>query len=150
MEIDPSISYAPYVPVGDMGYSDAEEQEILFSMHTVFRIGEMHETDDRLWEVNLTLNSDDDPQLKSLTDYIREEIGVENPWYRMGLLMLQIGKFEKALEIFRILLETTFDENRDIEHLVQTAIIDCIGRAHKFMGDYSNALLHLGRAFENC
>ena len=106
IEVDPSISSIPYVNVNEIGYSQSEEEEILFTMHTVFRIGQITEIDDRLWEVTLTLTSDNDQQLTSLTDYIRKEIGVvASGWYRIGLLMQKLGKFDDSLEIYINLLE---------------------------------------------
>ncbi|CAF1554841.1 unnamed protein product, partial [Rotaria sp. Silwood1] len=53
-----------------------EEEEILFSMHAVFRIGEVRKLDNNraLYQVDLKLTSDDDPQLRELTDFIRQEV----------------------------------------------------------------------------
>ncbi|CAM4844735.1 unnamed protein product, partial [Rotaria magnacalcarata] len=62
-----------------------QEKEMLFTMHTVFCINEisqMHENS-RLWEVQLTLTNDDDPQLAALTQCIQREI-VGKGWYRTG------------------------------------------------------------------
>ena len=51
------------------------EQEILFSMHSVFRIDQMKQIDgnERLWQVDLTLTNDNDPQLQALTERMRVE-----------------------------------------------------------------------------
>ena len=37
--------------------------------------------EDRLWQVNLTLTNDNDEQLASLTERMREEIGGETGWH---------------------------------------------------------------------
>ncbi len=45
-------------------------------MHSLFRIGQIKQIDiknNRLWQVDLTLTSDNDPQLYALTQYIRKE-----------------------------------------------------------------------------
>jgi hypothetical protein len=44
-------------------------------MHSIFRIGQLEQIDknDRLWQLDLTLTSDNDPQLLSLTEYIGKE-----------------------------------------------------------------------------
>ena len=62
--IDPLISGTPFAKVGDLGYYK-KEQEILFSMHSIFRIGQMKQIgeNDRLWQVELTLTGDNDPNL---------------------------------------------------------------------------------------
>ena len=108
MEIDPSMSSTPFARIDGISQFE-DEAEILFSMHTVFRIGEMKQIDTRLWEVNLTLTADNDSQLKSLTDYLRKEIGTENGWARMSLLMMKMGKYDKSREMSNILVETGCD-----------------------------------------
>ena len=64
MEADPSISIAPFVSLDNVSYYLNEESEYLFSMNTIFRIGEIKNLDDRLWEVHLTLSSNNDEQLQ--------------------------------------------------------------------------------------
>ncbi|CAF5135562.1 unnamed protein product, partial [Rotaria magnacalcarata] len=82
------------------------EQEILFTMHTVFRVGEITQTaeNSRLWEVKLTITDDNDPQLSTLTNRIKEEIDGRG-WHRMGQLMLKVGHFNQAEELYNELLK---------------------------------------------
>ncbi|CAF3760747.1 unnamed protein product [Rotaria socialis] len=88
-----------------------QEQEILFTMHTVFRVGEIKQTaeNSRLWEVQLTITDESDPQLAGLTDCIKQEINGRG-WYRMGKLMLQVGHFDQADELYNELLENASDD----------------------------------------
>ena len=85
MSIDPSVSSTPFASIKEVSYFKKEE-EILFSMHTVFRIGEIKQIDKNnpLYQVELTLTSDDDPQLRLLTERIREEAGGGTGWQRIG------------------------------------------------------------------
>jgi hypothetical protein len=55
MNIDPSISSTPFASISDISYYRTDN-EILFSMHTVFRMVNIKQTieNDRLWEVELT------------------------------------------------------------------------------------------------
>ena len=75
MTIDPAKSTVPFASIA--GISDfAKKGEILFSMHTVFRIHDIKSMDkiDCLFQVNLTLTSDDDNKdLCTLTNRVREE-----------------------------------------------------------------------------
>ena len=41
MDVDPQQSTTPFASVADVGYFKDKEEEVLFSMHTVFRIGEI-------------------------------------------------------------------------------------------------------------
>ncbi|CAF5206900.1 unnamed protein product, partial [Rotaria magnacalcarata] len=96
------------------------EQEILFTMHTVFRVVEMKQTakNNRLWEVQLTITDDNDPQLSTLTNRIKEEVQGSSGWYRMGQLMLKVGHFNQAEELYQELLKSasTDSERAHIYH----------------------------------
>ena len=50
-----------------------DEQEILFSMHTIFRVIDIRDVDTRLWLVELDLTIDEDEQLSELLKQLREE-----------------------------------------------------------------------------
>ncbi|CAF5065875.1 unnamed protein product, partial [Rotaria magnacalcarata] len=67
---------------------------------------EMKQTakNNRLWEVQLTITDDNDPQLSTLTNRIKEEIDGEG-WYRMGKLMLKVGHLDQADELYQELLK---------------------------------------------
>ncbi|CAF5083108.1 unnamed protein product, partial [Rotaria sp. Silwood1] len=73
--IDPKVSSTPFASIREESYFK-DEEEILFTMHTVFRIGEVRKIDNNraLYKVDLKLTSDDDPQLRELTHYIRGEV----------------------------------------------------------------------------
>ncbi len=88
MTVDTSVSSAPFASIREVSYYKTEE-EILFSMHTVFRIGEITNigNNSSLYQVELTLASDDDQQLHTLIEHIREEIVNETGWGRLGLLL---------------------------------------------------------------
>jgi hypothetical protein len=97
MTIDASVSSIPFAAIQEVSYFETEE-EILFSIHTVFRIGEITPLDQNnsLYQVELKLTADDDQQLRTLTDRIREEAEGETGWQRMGNLLLKIGRFDKT------------------------------------------------------
>ncbi|CAF4949588.1 unnamed protein product, partial [Rotaria socialis] len=83
-------------------------------MHTVFRVGEIKQTaeNSRLWEVQLTITDESDPQLTGLTYRIKQEISGRG-WYRMGKLMLKVGHFHQAEELYNELLENaSYDSER--------------------------------------
>ncbi|CAF4334330.1 unnamed protein product, partial [Adineta steineri] len=84
MSIDPSIKSAPFASIREKSYFK-EEDEILFSMHTVFRVNAIKQIDNenQLYQVELELTSDDDKQLRLLTDRIREEAGGSTGWQRV-------------------------------------------------------------------
>ncbi|CAF2719489.1 unnamed protein product [Rotaria sp. Silwood2] len=69
MKIDPST---PFTNIGGMSHIKGEEEEILFSMHFIFCIEPMQHIDgnDRLWQVDLPLASDNDLEIHALTEQI--------------------------------------------------------------------------------
>jgi hypothetical protein len=73
--IDPSISSTPFAQADDISPFEIEE-ELLFSMHSVFRIGhiELIDENNRLYQVDLSLTSDTDRDLRALTESMREQI----------------------------------------------------------------------------
>ncbi|CAF4507352.1 unnamed protein product [Rotaria sp. Silwood1] len=107
MNIDPSIESTSFANISEVSYFKREE-EFLFSMHSVFRIGPMKEIDrnDRLWQVDLTLTSGNDSELHAITEQIRKEIYPEKKgWNRLGNLFIQLEQFNKAQELYDMLLE---------------------------------------------
>ena len=107
IEIDPSMATIPFARVHERSYYEEAEQEILFSMHSVFRIGEMNEIEERLWHLKLILTNDDDEDLRYLAEFMRNDIDDETEWNRLINLMLKMGEFSKAEEIYRAIKEPT-------------------------------------------
>ena len=91
-----------------------KEEEIFLSMHSVFRIGQIkkHDGNNHLWQVDLTLTSDNDPQLHDLTERIREETEGSTGWFRLGKLMIKLAQYSKAEELHQILLEQKTSESQ--------------------------------------
>jgi tetratricopeptide (TPR) repeat protein len=110
MTINSAIYSTPFALVGDAGYFKGKEQEILFSMHTIFRIGKINPIEvnnNRLWEVDLTLTNDNDQQHTALTQRLREDTQGAKGWYCLAQFLLKIGKFDKAKELYNFLLNQT-------------------------------------------
>ncbi|CAM4880660.1 unnamed protein product [Rotaria socialis] len=108
-----STSNTPFAMI-DEHSAIPSEQEILFTMHTVFRVVEIKRAsnNNRLWEVQLTITDESDPQLSTLTNRFKEEIDDEG-WDRMGKLMLQVGDFDQSEELYNeLLVNASTDSDR--------------------------------------
>ncbi|CAF3925960.1 unnamed protein product, partial [Rotaria sp. Silwood2] len=135
MEINPKISSLPFAFI-DKQSTYKYESEILFSMHTVFRIMGSQKLKERFWQVNLALTSDNDEQLKNLTDYMRKELGEGTSLNKLGHLMLKMGEFNQAEEIYAPQLDSTDEKNwRKHAHLNNQ-----LGYIYSQKGDYKAAL----------
>jgi tetratricopeptide (TPR) repeat protein len=145
MMIDPSKSTTPFASITDVSYYKGKEDEVLFAMNTVVRIndiipmGESH----RLFQVELTLTSDNDKDLRVLTDYIREETFPHfEGWLRLGLVLLKMGESDKAEEVYKILLEKTSKESE------KAFICQLIGLANNNLGKYKEAITLYEKSLE--
>jgi tetratricopeptide (TPR) repeat protein len=134
--VNPSIPSTPFANISDVSYFKMEE-EILFSMHSIFRIGEVKQLDEsnRLWQVELALTGDNDQQLHALTEQVQKETfpGSEG-WDRLGILLIKLGQFTKAEEVYKILLQQTTDE------WGKAYLYHMLGRIKNSQGEYAEAI----------
>ncbi|CAF4564716.1 unnamed protein product [Rotaria socialis] len=145
MTIDPtkiSTSITPFAMI-DEQTAITSEQEILFTMHTVFRVGEIKQMaeNSRLWEVQLTITDESDPQLAALTDHVKQEICSEG-WYQMGQLMLQVGHFAQAEELYKELLANASDDSD------RAYVYHHIGYLKAGQGEYQQAATFYEKSLE--
>ncbi|CAF3880159.1 unnamed protein product [Rotaria sp. Silwood1] len=136
MTIDSSNVSVPTIPFAfiDKYSANPQQQEILFSTHTVFRVGEIKQTvsNNRLWEVQLTLTADNDPQLAALTQCIRKEVDGTG-WNRIGQLMLKVGQFDQAEELYKDLFNNSSNDT-DREYIYHQ-----LGNVKEAQGEYKEA-----------
>ena len=106
--IDPSLKSTSFACIDDFGHYNTP-QEILLSMHTVFRIGNMiqSKTYSRIWQVDLIQTNDKDPQLHELTERIRKEIRGSTEWDRLAKLLIKLGQFNEADKLYEALIDQT-------------------------------------------
>ncbi|CAF1512847.1 unnamed protein product [Rotaria magnacalcarata] len=107
-----STKTTPFAMIDD--YSTIrEEREVLFTMHTIFRVVDIKQAtkNSRLWEIQLAITSDNDPQLVTLINHIKEEIQGSTGWHRMDQLMLKVGNFDQVEELYDELLKNASDDS---------------------------------------
>ncbi|CAF1482965.1 unnamed protein product [Adineta steineri] len=136
ISINPTHSTTPFASVIDVSHFHMED-EVLLSMHTVFRIGDIQLMDgnNHLYQVNLTLTNDNDEDLRTLTDRIRQETFPNSTgWYRLGELLIKMGQFTKAQEVYEVLRHQATNQSEKAGIYYQ---LGCI----KFnQGEYQEAL----------
>ncbi|CAF0771032.1 unnamed protein product [Adineta steineri] len=135
MKINPAISTTPFASIAGISHFQ-REGEVLFSMHSVFRIQDIKPMsgNNHLYEVNLTLTADNDPEFNSLTDSIRKESYPDSEgWYRLGSVLFNMGQFNKAEDIYRVLL----DQKQDDKH--KALIYGQLGLIKYDQGKYQEA-----------
>lgn len=142
MTIDPSSLCAQLGE--DISYFNGGEQEILFPMHTIFRIGETEQIENNLWKIELKITKDNDDQLNTLTDQMRQDIGAGPGWDRMAALLVKMGEFDKAEDIYKTLLSLTSGGNQKmLAHLNNQ-----FGYIANQKGDRQTAMMYYTKALE--
>ncbi|CAF1638517.1 unnamed protein product [Adineta ricciae] len=142
--IDPNISTTPFASVRGVSYFE-DEAEILFSMHSVFRVGTIRQVGDKNklhHEVQLQLTADDDPQLRVLTDRIEREVQGSTGWQCLGKLLLKLGQLDKAEELYAVLLEQTSNKSDTALYYHQ------LGYLKDDQGDYKMAIEYYEKALK--
>lgn len=116
MTIDPQQSTIPFASIANASAYKNNEEEILFAMHTIFRIRNIKPIDgyERLIRIELELTSDNDNELQILTTRIRQETFPNSPgWDRLGLVLLRLDKAQQAEEVYNIILQQETDESKN-------------------------------------
>jgi tetratricopeptide (TPR) repeat protein len=136
MTIDSTKSTTPFASVINVSYFHSED-EVLFSMHTVFRICDIKPMGEnqRLFQVDLILTSDDDKDLRLLTNHIREETKGSTGWDQLGGLLLRMGQAEKAQQVYEILLKQTTEESAKVR------IYNQLGAVKYDLGEYNEVII---------
>ncbi|CAF0727664.1 unnamed protein product [Adineta steineri] len=142
MFIDPCIKSTPFASIKEVSAIESKE-EILFSMHTVFRVNTIKQMDNniQLYEVELQLTSDDDRQLRLLSNRVQKEASGTG-WQRLGKLLLKIGQFNKAEELYNVLLQQTSDQGEKQYYYNQLQLV------HLNQGNYEKAIWYYRQGLE--
>lgn len=136
MTIDSSSSSIPFALIRD--HSNLQvENEILFSMHAIFRIESIqlieNETEE-YWRMELIQTTENDHELHHLTDCLRNEIQGYTPWDRLGRLLIQLGQLNNAEKVYEGMLKTKLD------HHAKANVYNQLGWLTDAQGDYEQSI----------
>ncbi|CAF1502082.1 unnamed protein product, partial [Adineta steineri] len=139
IKINSKLSSTPFISLGNLSHFE-EENEILFSMHSIFEIGEIHQINERLWQVELLSTINNDKRMTELTDYIRQHTtkSVNYPWFRLAELFFQMGHHDEAEGILQQLADllSIYAPNS----MVHRIVLHRLGLSKHVKGDFTNAL----------
>ncbi|CAF0789727.1 unnamed protein product [Rotaria sordida] len=114
IEVDPMLTSTPFASLNNVSYYTKKEEEILFSMHSVFQVVQVKEHTDHIWKINLKSVRNNDLQITRLTEQMRREIGEGSTIDRLGRLMITLGEIEKAEAVYELLRELTPENDKKI------------------------------------
>ncbi|CAF4712581.1 unnamed protein product, partial [Rotaria socialis] len=90
----------------------------------------------------LAITDESDPQLAGLTDCIKEEVQGSTGWQRMGHLMLKVGHFDQAEELYNELLEKASNDSD------RAFIYHMLGMMKNNQGGYQQAVTFYEKSLE--
>ena len=113
-----------------------QEEEVLFTIGTVFQIVEIEKVTSTIWAVELTLQSKDNVELKELMHSFQEEIGETPTLLNLGNILFYIGEYDRVEKYNNILLEQLSSED-DKDGI--SLVYNNIGDVYVNKGKYSMA-----------
>ncbi|CAM4859254.1 unnamed protein product [Rotaria socialis] len=99
--INSSTSTILFANTSHVSYFGDEKEEILFSVNSIRCIGSIKPIDEnkRLCQINLTLTSENDPELHVLTEHMRQDIYAHGDGRdRLDRLLIKLRQFQGAQE----------------------------------------------------
>ncbi|CAM4818147.1 unnamed protein product [Rotaria magnacalcarata] len=99
MNIDSHNCKCPFIVVGNLGFYQTLEQEVLFSMGTVFLIENVKKTSTDQWEVQLTLTDNTVDNRAHYTAKVRKQIHSSHLLISLVKLMDEMGQY-KMIDVF--------------------------------------------------
>ncbi|CAF3710860.1 unnamed protein product, partial [Didymodactylos carnosus] len=143
IQINTSDDTKPYANIKELSVMH-DEDEVLFSIGTIFRIKSVEQaTDTGIWSVKLLLKSQSDEQLQVLSEQIRKETHGSSSLHTLGHLLREMGEYAKAERYLRRLINDTLPNNP-----VMGTFYNTIGLLHSDQGEHTQALKHYEQALE--
>ncbi|CAF0871705.1 unnamed protein product [Didymodactylos carnosus] len=134
MKVDVKTCHKPFHNIQNLSFYPSEN-EVLFSMGTVFRIHSIQQTGSRSWSIGLKLVAEGDQQLQTLRNHMRKDIGEGSDLFALGALMLNMGHYDKAQEYNELFLKSLPENHPSI-----ATTYNNICGVHFHQGNYVEAL----------
>ncbi|CAF3249194.1 unnamed protein product [Rotaria sp. Silwood2] len=132
------------VPVANIADLSAykTEQEWLFSMGSVFRIGSVECLPDGIWVISLTLTDDQDEQLSALREHFKKSMTDRNTCLNFAKLMHQLAAWRKSEYFYLMALETETQWQR------RSVLFNNLAMVKGELGQYGEALAYYHKSLE--
>ena len=141
MHIDPTRSSTPFASLTGISYFPAEA-ETLFFMHSVFRVRDIEQMPSGIWRIEIAMTDDDDNQLRTLTNCMRNQIRGPNAMHRLASYMVNIRAWDQAKEIYDVLYQRVPPSNRHELALIEHNL----GLIYEVKDDLDRAVTHFQKS----
>lgn len=137
-------STSPYFLIPNDNQSQSKYYEILFTLHSVFRIKNIVQNgeDSDIYRVELTFLSDHDTDLHVLSKRIHRRYNFNHQeWYQLAEFLQKIENYEKAQEIYEKLLKQCTNKKETISIYYKLGLLkDQTGKYDEAIEFYEKAL----------
>ncbi|UJR16763.1 hypothetical protein I4U23_003663 [Adineta vaga] len=138
-----TISSKPFAEISSYSYF-ADELEVLFMLGSIFRLQNIHQDDQQLWIIRMTLCNDDEHDLKQVLNHMKQQVGNGETNLRVfGNILLRMGKFQLAEQYFhRFIKQLPPNDSLLIE------LYEDLGKLTSQNGDYDMSMHWHQRSLE--
>ncbi|CAF1063690.1 unnamed protein product [Didymodactylos carnosus] len=120
------------------------DHEILFSTSTVFRIASVKKLDNcDIWNVKLTLDGEEDEQLRQLTEHMWLEIKGSKDFFTLGNLLLKMAEYDQAEQLYMMILDNITENDPDVGHIYKQ-----LGYIYKQRNSSQQALIDYNKCLD--
>jgi tetratricopeptide (TPR) repeat protein len=117
--------------------------EILVSIYSLFRIGEIKQIEEKIWQIDLILIDYNDQQLKDYFKPIVTNQG-QTAWQQLAFHFIQLNQYDKAEELYKILIESNaIDNSKQLASLYEQ-----LGFIYHKKNDFINSLLYYEKSLK--
>ncbi len=138
------VTTKPFADISS--YSEfTHESEVLFMIGSIFRIGNIHRNNDRIWIIRLKLCGDDEHDLKTLFEHMKKKSGGDSAvtLLTFSRTLRRMGKYDLAEKFYRRLLNELPSDHPSLSNLYYS-----LGLVLKDKNDLESSLEYLHKSLE--
>ncbi|UJR22890.1 hypothetical protein I4U23_025918 [Adineta vaga] len=140
--VDISVQTQPFADIQKWS-TNQNEEEVLFSMGTIFKIESCEQFNDDFWHVVLSLSSEQDEQIQYLLNDYYNRIGETTSLLILGEYLHKIHELDKAERYYKLLIQEL-----PVDHLDVGMAFNNIGTIYTDRGQYKIAKAYLRKAMK--
>ena len=138
-EIDADPRLNNIKPFGKITFQSyfPEEEEILFMVGSIFQLKSIQCDKEGIWNIRLVLCSDDNHQLETLLQYMKDELSTKQAnILTFGHVLRKMGKLDDAEKYYRRFLDEISDDDSNVAHCYHA-----LGLVADSKGDHKSSLM---------
>lgn len=135
IDANPAVTTKPFTDITKHSHFP-KEKEVLIMVGSIFRITSVSNDGGEIWTIRMTLCSDDDHELKTIFEHMKNEHGGgDKNLLSFGNVLADMGKFDEAEKYYLRLLHHLSSDDPDIARCYHG-----LGNVTDEKGDYDSSL----------